>query len=330
MIMAVAGEALQHPESLETQSETISNPDYYFGKLDDYHGVLMGISSEIEELNSRDDQGRLEVASEILKSLSLLQEATKMFGLLPPSIKPYFDHDAKTPVSTFFAWIKLCESSLKPKRGPIVLEDVKEACGKMREFWSVFRYIFEDIILRMGQGGESSIDKKYLNKDRGVDLNTLLQSIQVMVQGCAGSKGRLALEIEPDFETVASAKVVIPHGAIFNSLNNYAKNALHQDIKASRAKVRIVLEGSRVIFEVKDDGRGMPEEMFKDPRDPRNIFRKGVTVNKYNGTGLGLAYAPERFRSADCDLQVESKINPTPGSGEFVTIFRLIVPVITH
>jgi len=107
-------------------------------------------------------------------------------------------------------------------------------------------------------------------------------------------------------------------------------NALHRDVGAEHLKIKLFLEGRNLVFEVRDDGRGMPEEMYANPGSPKYIFGKGITVDKKGGTGLGLAYAKERFKTAGCDLQVESRVNPSPGQGDFVTVFRLTVPTITH
>ena len=76
--------------------------------------------------------------------------------------------------------------------------------------------------------------------------------------------------------------------------------------------LRASLRGERVVFEVSDNGSGVPEQ------DREKIFDLFYSSRK-GGTGLGLAIVKRIAQAHDADLEVDSV------SGESTTV-RLVLP----
>lgn len=70
---------------------------------------------------------------------------------------------------------------------------------------------------------------------------------------------------------------------ISNLLNNAVEVLVNNKIADPSISIHIWEEAGNAVFEIKDNGPGIPEQLLK------NLFEPFVTANKRNGTGLGLA-----------------------------------------
>jgi len=101
-------------------------------------------------------------------------------------------------------------------------------------------------------------------------------------------------------------------------LTNLIENALKVSLKGGVVEVCTNDDGLNIIAEVRDYGRGIPQELQK------NIFDKFVSVekgkaNKVSSYGLGLAFCRLAVEAHKGRIQVES----AQGSG---SVFRIILP----
>jgi len=94
--------------------------------------------------------------------------------------------------------------------------------------------------------------------------------------------------------------------------NSIAAGARRVDIRVTEDPV-----ADRLVLQVRDDGRGMPEEVLQRAADPFFTTRSTRTV------GLGLALLEQAARLANGSLRIESR----PGAGATVTAeFQLSHP----
>ncbi|HLC69553.1 MAG TPA: ATP-binding protein [Patescibacteria group bacterium] len=324
-------EAREGNLKVREQTEVKTDPEFYFSKLKSFDRNFSQINFSLHGFESAAKDEQAIILKNIAGNLDVLLESPKLSDHLPANIKAYFEHDAKAPRDSLLTHLGFLSMQVTdPENGQLDLESIRRLWTGVVSLWQAYVYIFEDLVLRMGREGEKEIDKRFVEKDRNVEIKPLLQAIQELAANNSGTQNRVVLEISPSYEDLEAVRLSIPHGTIYNSLRGYVMNALHRDIGAEHLKIKLLLEGRNLVFEVWDDGRGMPEEMYTNPDSPSYIFQKGVTVGKKGGTGMGLAYAKERFGTAGCDLQVKSRVNPSPGQGDLVTVFRLTVPTITH
>ncbi len=101
-------------------------------------------------------------------------------------------------------------------------------------------------------------------------------------------------------------------GQLFINLVQNGFAAAHEAGRPPRIELRALERGSRVVFEVVDNGTGIPAGEREQIFDLFYSTRKG-------GTGLGLAIVRRIARAHEAELEVES----TPGEG---TTVRLVLP----
>ena len=177
---------------------------------------------------------------------------------------------------------------------------------------------------------------------RGVydDASWLIHSVENILNITRMDEGRIELNktMEAVEEIVAEAvsriknlaenhliKIDIPHALIMLPMDgalivqvlvNLIDNALKYTPVGSTIEIKTQLEGNKVVFEVSDNGKGIPEEAIPF------IFERFYTAPTINtgrrGTGLGLAICKSILTVHDGDI---SAFNNTSGGSTFC--FRL-------
>jgi len=116
--------------------------------------------------------------------------------------------------------------------------------------------------------------------------------------------------------------LIIDKGRIVQVLVNLLNNAVKFSPNQSTISVRTRLQGDQVLFEVEDQGRGIPADNLE------KIFETFFQVDqgldrKFGGTGLGLSIARGIVDAHGGRIWAES----TPGAG---SILRFTLPVISQ
>ncbi len=104
----------------------------------------------------------------------------------------------------------------------------------------------------------------------------------------------MTLDAPADLERLPDAVEL----ALFRVLQEALTN-VHRHSGASAAEVLVRQDAEQVILEIKDNGRGMPEELL------RHFRATGA------GTGVGIAGIRERVRELGGKLTLESNSNGT-------------------
>ncbi len=103
-------------------------------------------------------------------------------------------------------------------------------------------------------------------------------------------------------------------GAVFNAdplvlrqiINNLLSNAVKYSPRGGRVNLILKLSDKKVIFQVEDQGMGIPEEEINCLFE---AFQRGSNVRNIQGTGLGLAIVKKYVDLYEGDIRVESEIN---------------------
>ncbi|HEX6641260.1 MAG TPA: ATP-binding protein, partial [Thermoanaerobaculia bacterium] len=97
-------------------------------------------------------------------------------------------------------------------------------------------------------------------------------------------------------------------------LTNVLLNARDAVSENGNIWISVADEGERVVIRVRDDGKGIPEDIIGRIFDPLVTTKRGQ-----GGTGLGLAISRRLVHACDGDITVAS----TPGSGAEFSIVLL-------
>ena len=144
-----------------------------------------------------------------------------------------------------------------------------------------------------------------------VSAGALLERCRDLLQVEAGERGaRIAIDDASDGARVRVDPAQL--GQLFINLVQNGLAAAHEAGRPARIELRAVRRAGRVVFEVSDNGTGVPAEERERIFDLFYSSRRG-------GTGLGLAIVKRIARAHEADLEVES----TPGES---TTVRLVLP----
>jgi signal transduction histidine kinase len=143
-----------------------------------------------------------------------------------------------------------------------------------------------------------------------IDMNEMFQTITSAV-------AHQAQEADVEIDVAALPTIVSDRLAIEQVFSNLVDNALkylRKDVQG-RIGVKAKNQGSKVIVEISDNGRGI------EPRDQARIFElfRRAGVQDRPGEGMGLAHVRALVRRLGGSITVES----TPGEG---SVFRVALP----
>ncbi|MBT4761921.1 MAG: sensor histidine kinase [Bdellovibrionaceae bacterium] len=102
-------------------------------------------------------------------------------------------------------------------------------------------------------------------------------------------------------------------GKLKRNLLNLYKNAIEAIGEDGIIETKLKLADENLIIEIKDNGRGIPQEVLP------LLGKRGATFNKENGTGIGLAATIEDVELWNGNLEIESQENVG-------TVIRIILP----
>ncbi|MBN2587480.1 MAG: GHKL domain-containing protein [Candidatus Fermentibacteraceae bacterium] len=156
----------------------------------------------------------------------------------------------------------------------------------------------------------------FARKDEGllvdkVDVNTLLEATTRLVKNEVHKHAEIRLDLGDDIEKFTGNSQKIEQ--VFVNLIVNSAQAIPDDRKGL-IEVRTSMDGSDVVIEVEDNGRGMDEKTQKQIFDP--FF---TTKRAKGGTGLGLAIAFRIIEEHSGSISVKSR----SGKG---TIFTIRIP----
>jgi signal transduction histidine kinase len=154
-------------------------------------------------------------------------------------------------------------------------------------------------VIDLARGGEQLVQQE----PRPFSVAGVLQQVQDIVRPMAEERG-LALR----FETMISESRVGHGQAVQRVLLNLATNAVKFTSTGEVAVTAKAVSATRVRFEVRDTGRGIPEAVLGTLFD---AFRRRLKPGQYvfSSAGLGLSICQNLVRAMQSELLVESVID---------------------
>lgn len=114
-----------------------------------------------------------------------------------------------------------------------------------------------------------------------LDLGVFVRDLVDDMQDNYGEQHRLILNIDQD-----CGRPLFDSKLLLQILTHLIDNAIKYSPNGGKVLIKFACENNQVIFEVSDDGIGIPR---KDQHNLFNAFHRGSNVENISGTGLGLA-----------------------------------------
>lgn len=138
-------------------------------------------------------------------------------------------------------------------------------------------------------------------KNRCVDVVTLLQQICLELASLSNQSSRIELQVESDKGILGDEQ------ELRSAFTNLIVNALKYSAELSPVKVRWYQQQQKISFEVIDQGEGIaPSNISRITERFYRVDRKRAT--KVAGTGLGLAIVKHVCQRHDAELKIVSEI----------------------
>jgi|GEM_PF-1028243 len=161
-------------------------------------------------------------------------------------------HNLNTPISLILGGTELLEMFLKDwEKRPEQPPDWREHVESIREAGRRIQLLTENLMIKSRM--EQDTNRQLLS------LNQLLQQELVFLQ--ADSFLRYKVKLDTNFDPSLPA-ISLNYGDISQVIDNLVRNALHalQDVKGPKLHILTKYEAEQAIFEVHDNGPGVPLE----------------------------------------------------------------------
>ena len=209
-------------------------------------------------------------------------------------------HDLKSPLRGIADLTEWIEEDL----GDDIPDDVKNNLSRVQLRVKRMGVLIDDL-LAYSRAGVVSDAKKLLNVDDMLNEIIELQHIPDTFKVSIDCKVKPFKTIETPLKTI-----------VRNLISNAVK---HHDTKAGHIDIQVQSNSEFYIFDIKDDGPGIPKKVHE------RVFKLFQTLSKDNtSSGVGLAVSKRMAEVHGGSLELESDIEKR------VTIFRLYWPKVTQ
>ncbi|HET8552594.1 MAG TPA: ATP-binding protein [Gammaproteobacteria bacterium] len=205
-------------------------------------------------------------------------------------------HELRTPLTVLRGYLDMMNEeavaggALEPWREP--LENMGQQAERME------RIIGDMLTLaRLEVEGSPRSDER-------VDVPAMLDKIMRQAKSMAQDNHVLQFHVQEGLELRGQA------AELENAFSNLVFNAVQHTPPGTRIDVRWHCQGREAVFEVSDNGQGIPANEI--PRLTERFYRVDVARSRATGgTGLGLAIVKHAIERHDSRLDIESQ----PGAG---------------
>ena len=268
---------------------------------EDQTGILIASGVESGDVGKLEDQQKMLelVGQKVTRAVELFtlrenlikQERLSAIGKMLSTIV----HDIRGPVNTIYGFIDL-------------LSDEQTTAEERADFTQIIRQEVQSVlnmvteVLDFAKGKTSILPRK-------TSVKKIMERFKPrLTQMCASFKTRLHLSVNSKQLLYADEEKIV------RVLYNVAKNALEAMGEGGELFLNIQDKDSRVLFEIRDTGPGIPPEIQDQ------LFESFVTSGKESGTGLGLAIVKKIIDEHKGSIELESEV----GKG---ATFRIYLPV---
>src|SRR5450830_81597 len=238
------------------------------------------------------------IAGESIGVVTLFQDITKFKEVddLKPEFVASVSHELRTPIASVLMAAELLHYEIPGKTN----EKQKEIISIILEDGNRLKNLINDILdLSKLESGKIQLNFKNYTPQEIIDYVLKILEIRIREENV-----KIKVEIEKNVIGVKAdiSKIIqVFTNLIENSINYRALN------KRTVIELKAKLLNGKVLFYIKDNGRGIPEE------DQKKIFDKFIRLEeseniKNKGSGLGLAISKSIIKNHGGDLWVESAI----------------------
>ncbi len=239
--------------------------------------IAVGRKDEIGELSENFNQ----MAGAVQLRIEELKEAEWRRTLFMGNLT----HELKTPMTAISGYAKTLLTVRLPD------EDREEALS----------YIYKESC-RLERLSRKLMDLLLLEEEDAIELTEVCAD--VLFHNAAEACGRSLEEDGIHLECHGESEIFFVDVELFTEvLINLIDNAR----KASRSGERIILSAAENVIEVRDFGKGIPEEEKEKILEPFYMIDKSRS-RKSGGAGLGLAITAMILKRHHCRLQIESEV----------------------
>ena len=272
--------------------KTVETKKAYIEELDDPHlgGTFLTSSSPIFDLNG-EFIGSVHVVRDISELKGLREKlvmSEKMAALGEVAAK--VAHEIRNPLVSVGGFAKRLEKkldgNLKEYAG-IIVKEVDRLEGILKEI--------------LGFVKEVRLAREMVN------LNVLLDEVLMLMQSSCEERG---ISVERQYGP--PAEVFVDPNRVKEAFMNILSNAVQSIAGSGSIIVKTYLEIPEAVVEIRDSGKGIPEE------ERAFIFNPFFTT-KASGTGLGLAITHRIIQEHNGTIQLESEV----GRG---SVFKVSLP----
>ncbi len=254
------------------------------------------INVSISGVDPADGGGRVVAFDDVTRRIKLeeqvlQQERLASLGLLAAGVA----HEINTPLTGISSYTQLLledTSTSQPRRE--LLEKIEQQTVRAAGITSS--------LLNLARPESTAFEDLDLSR-------TLQEVVQLFEPQVRGGGIRLVTEVAEDLPRVRGHK-----GKLQQVMLNLLINARDAIDGSGRIRISARAEEGRVVLEVEDDGRGIPEEDLPRIFDP--FFS---TKGSGKGTGLGLSITYGIIREHDGEIEVDSRPDD-------FTRFRIVLP----
>jgi signal transduction histidine kinase len=259
-------------------------------KNDDLDSLAIGINMMINDIEEafilrQKNEEKIKMQNIELKKLDLIKT-----GFMSIT-----SHEIGTPVAAIKGYIQMIFKDLTEK----IDLDTKKSFDVVFRNIERLEHLIKDILdFSRIESGRMKFEPKETNLD-----NLLFEIIETMKTHVSSKNIILDNKIDPNIPSL-----FIDRERIKQVLINLINNAIKFSYENSRIDINVLKNNSYVKFEIKDYGRGIPEEKIG------NVFNLFYQVDKSHdskigGSGIGLAISRAIVLSHGGKIWVDSKIN---------------------
>ena len=235
-----------------------------------------------------------------LQDITYLKEADRIRNEVVHTVS----HDLRSPLTSVIGYTELIA------RAGSLNDSQKDFLKRIQESVQHITTLINDL-LELG-----SIEAGLDTRREWVQLDGLLHYTIEMLQGQIKSK---RIKVQTDVSSSLPALRANPV-RLRQVLDNVVGNAIKYSNKDGEVKISLHSEGDQIIFQVTDNGPGIP---IQDQAHIFDKFYRGHNMDKQEGSGLGLAIVKSIVDAHQGRIWVESNL----GQG---STFFIVLPVKSH
>ncbi len=294
----------------ENYNYRISKEKHLFeDEVEDLIGSFNQTASELERFNKMNIDKILDMNTKLVESNYELAEA-KSLAERANKAKTVFlanmSHDIRTPLNAIIGYTQLLNSNEEFQKLP---EEFITSLANIELSGKNLAELINNILdLSKIEAGKMEIYEESIN------LKILVQSIYSINKSLLDKKN---LEFIYSVDTELPEFIKVDRTKLNQVLMNLVSNAIKFSKESSKIYLKAKKATGNIMFEVKDEGIGIPKEKHKSVFQAFEQTDSSVT-SKFGGTGLGLNIVKKIVELLKGKIELESEVGQ--GSNFKVTI----------